>query len=182
MRPAFHAAVLASFMSITPALAQTAAPTAATDASLRHSALKATTFKIGTIIAGLTILSLAAGDVFGGVALTVFNTAAGWALYTANDYIWDTYAPPPAKLAAEQSFDATSDVWRTTGKFLTYKPVAAAIKFTSLYVYTGSVATTLVFGTVSTLTNTAVFYVNNLAWDFYDWSARGTAAAIPAKP
>jgi uncharacterized membrane protein len=40
-----------------------------------------------------------------------------------------------------------------------------------LYAYTGSLAVTTIFGTASILTNTVVFYANNMAWDLYDWYA-----------
>jgi uncharacterized membrane protein len=179
--PALAAAILAGLLSLSPALAQTApvqgivgqitlaeiAPS--NDASLTHSAFKATTFKLGTTVTNLTLLSYATGGVVGGVALTAFITASSWLLYTANDYAWDTYDPPPPKLAANESFDASGDVWRNTKKFLTFKPVIASLKVASLFVWTGSVATTAVFGTAAIVTNTAVFYVNNVAWDFYDW-------------
>lgn len=180
MRPALLAAVVASGLSIASAEAQTApAPSTApaNDASLSHSALKATTFKVGSTITNVTLLSYAAGGLVGGVALSTFMLAASWTIYTANDYLWDTYSPPPVKQEANESFDTGSDVWRNTWKFLTYKPVVASLKLASLYVYTSSATIAVVFGTASVLTNTAVFYVNNVAWDAYDWYA---AAPEPA--
>jgi uncharacterized membrane protein len=150
----------------------------ANNASLKHSALKATTFKVGSSATNLAILSYATGNVIGGAALTAFMLGSSWVIYTANDYLWDSYAPPPTRLTDSQAFDATADVWRNTGKFLTYKPMIASIKLAALYVYTGSAAVTAVFGTASILTNTAVFYVNNVAWDFYDWHAGAPAAVV----
>jgi len=156
-----------------PAWARDDAPGAApaNNASLTHSALKATTFKVGSTVTNLAVLSVATGGVAGGAALATFMLASSWVIYTANDYAWDTYSPPPRKQTEEQSFDATADVWRNTGKFLTYKPVIGSIKLAALYAYTGSVATAAVFGTASIATNTAVFYINNIAWDWYDWYA-----------
>lgn len=180
MRPALLAGVVASGLSIGSAVAQTApAPSTspAKEPSLTHSALKATTFKVGSTITNVTLLSYAAGGLVGGVALSTFMLAASWTIYTANDYLWDTYSPPPVKQEANELFDTSSDVWRNTWKFVTYKPVIASIKLASLYVYTSSATIALVFGTASVLTNTAVFYVNNVAWDAYDWYA---AAPQPA--
>jgi uncharacterized membrane protein len=150
-----------------PALAQPAAP--AQSASLTHSALKATTFKVGSTATNLAILSYAAGGFVGGAALSTFMLASSWVIYTANDYVWDSYSPPPTKRTEDQAFDASADVWRNTGKYLTYKPVIASIKLAALYAYTGSGVIAAVFGTASILTNTAVFYANNTAWDMYDW-------------
>ena len=179
--PTLAAAILAACLSLSPALAQTAstqgiagqitqaemAPSG--DASLKHSAFKATTFKVGTTLTNLTLLTYATGGVVGGLALTTFITASSWLLYTANDYAWDKYDPPAPKLGAGESFNAGGEMWRNTKKFLTFKPVIGSLKLASLYVWTGSVATAAVFGTATIVTNTAVFFVNNMAWDFYDW-------------
>ncbi len=43
------------------------------------------------------------------------------------------------------------------------------MKLTTLYLYTASASVALVFGTATVVANTAVFYANNLAWDYYDW-------------
>ena len=189
MRPALLAAVATGCLSISPVLAQTV-PSAGTvppvaaplgDASLSHSALKATTFKIGSTVTNVTLLSYAAGGLVGGVALSTFMLAASWTIYTANDYLWDTFSPPPVKQRADEAFDTSSDVWRNTWKFVTYKPVVASLKLASLYVYTSSATIAVVFGTASVLTNTAVFYVNNVAWDAYDWYSMPLPAAPNVK-
>jgi uncharacterized membrane protein len=176
-------AVMAAFPLAMPALAQSDLPGAApaNNASLTHSALKATTFKVGSTGANLAILSYAAGGIVGGAALTTFMLGTSWVLYTANDYLWDSYAPPPTKQTEQQAFDATADVWRNTGKFATYKPVIASIKLAALYAYTGSAGVTAVFGTASIFTNTVMFYANNTAWDVYDWYATPPVPATAAR-
>ena len=191
MRPALLAAVATGCLSISPVLAQTVPspgtvrketvpPVAAPpgDASLSHSAMKATTFKVGSTVTNVTLLSYAAGGLVGGVALSTFMLAASWTIYTANDYLWDTFSPPPVRQEANESFDTGSDVWRNTWKFVTYKPIVASLKLASLYLYTSSATIAVVFGTASVLTNTAVFYVNNVAWDAYDWYS----SPLPAAP
>jgi len=150
-------------------------------ASLSHSALKATTFKAGSTAVNLAILSYATGTVVGDVALSAFILGTSWVIYTANDYVWDSYSPPPVKQAASESFDATADVWRNTWKFLTYKPIIGSIKVASIYLYTGSAAVAGVFGTATIVTNTAVFYANNMAWDLYDWYAGAKPNMLVAK-
>ncbi len=150
MRQALLSAVAASFLAAMPAMAQPApGPLAAAmaaeghgtapadGASLTHSAIKATTFKVATTVTNVALLSYAAGGIIGGTALSAFMLGSSWVLYTANDYFWDKYSPPAAKQASGQEFDASADVWRNTMKFLTYKPVIASIKLASLYVYTG---------------------------------------------
>ncbi len=169
-----QAAPIAADPTVPPAAV--AAPPAG-NASLAHSALKATTFKVGSTVANLALLSYATGTLVGGAALTTFMLAGSWVIYTANDYIWDTYSPPPVRQTESETFDASSDVWRNTGKFLTYKPIVASLKLALLYGYTASPAITAVFGTASILTNTVVFYANNMLWDVYDWYA-----GAPVKP
>ncbi len=51
---------------------------------------------------------------------------------------------------------------------MTGKPVVASIKIAAVYVYTGSAVTALVYGTAAA---SAIFFVNDLAWDFYDQMA-----------
>jgi hypothetical protein len=194
MRLTLLAAGLASILLLDPAVAQTAPGPDATppsvqpdtspanSASLSHSAVKATTLKIATSVTNLTILSFAAGGIVGGTALTLFNTVSTLIIYTGNDYIWDSYWPAPVKQTADQSFDTTGDVWRNTWKYLTFKPVVLVVKWASILVYTGSMTTMLVFGTASSVTNAAVFYANNYAWDFYDWYASVPQQAAAAKP
>jgi uncharacterized membrane protein len=177
--PAFGQSVQGALVAPLQTVPSAAAPTGS--ASLSHSALKATTFKAGTTGVNLAILSYATGTLAGGVVLSGFVLGASWVLYTANDYIWDSYSPPPVKQAASESFDATADVWRNTGKFLTYKPIIATIKLASIYAYTGSAAVAGIFGTATVVTNTAVFYANNMAWDFYDWYAGAPANVVVAK-
>jgi len=185
MRRIMLVAAVAGGLSTNPAMAQSTMPVPAAHsdaASISHSALKATTFKVGTAAVNLTMLSYAAGGLVGGAALTTFVTATSWAIFTVNDYLWDSYAPSPVKQNAGQSFDASADVWRNTGKYLTYKPVVVSVKLAALYLYTGSASVALVFGTASAVANTAVFYGNNMAWDYYDWYWAAPPAAIMANP
>jgi uncharacterized membrane protein len=156
----------------------------AKDASLVLSASKATTFKIATVVTNMGIFSLGTASVVGGGLLTAFNVTKSRLLYTANDYAWDTYAPLPKPTGPAESFDAKASAWRTTQKFLTYKPVDTAIKFASIYLWTGSLPAMLVLGTASSVANTVVFYANNFAWDIYEWSATPPAPTntAPANP
>jgi hypothetical protein len=147
-------------------------------ASLLVSAYKATTYKIGTALTNMVVFSAGTGLV-GGTVLTAFTTAQTWLIYTGNDYFWDKYSPRQARTG--ESFDINESAWRSTEKFLTAKPLIVAIKLASIYAWTGSLAVTLVAGTVSTVATTAVFYVNNMGWDFYEWSQR-PASPAPAIP
>jgi uncharacterized membrane protein len=136
-------------------------------ASALMSATKATTYKLGTALTNMLILTAGTG-VVGGAVLAAFVTGESWLVYGVNDYLWDTYAPkPPAR--PDGSFDAKESAWRATEKWLTYKPVVVAFKFGAIYAWTGSVSAMLVLGTVTAVANTGVFYANNIGWDAYEW-------------
>lgn len=148
-------------------------------ASLGHSAIKATTFKMGSTVANVALLSYATGGIVGGVALSAFMLGSSWLVYTANDYMWDRYEPPPARQAAGESFDFGANAWRNTLKFITFKPVVASLKVASIYVYTGSIGVATMFGAASIVSNGAIFYANNMAWDMYDWYSQPVPVAQP---
>jgi uncharacterized membrane protein len=151
----------------TPAPGATADGSAEGKASALMSATKATTYKLGTALTNMLILTAGTG-VVGGAVLAAFVTGESWLVYGVNDYLWDTYAPkPPAR--PDGSFDAKESAWRATEKWLTYKPVVVAFKFGAIYAWTGSVSAMLVLGTVTAVANTGVFYANNIGWDAYEW-------------
>jgi uncharacterized membrane protein len=160
-----------------PAAAQAVAPpakppaaadgTASGEASALMSATKATTYKLGTALTNMLILTAGTG-VVGGTLLTAFVTGESWLVYGVNDYLWDTYAPKAAP-RADGSFDAKESAWRATEKWLTYKPVVSAFKFGAIYAWTGSVPIMLTLGTLTIVANTGVFYANNVGWDLYEW-------------
>jgi hypothetical protein len=104
-------------------------------ASLSQSAMRATTLKTGTAMINLGVLSYAVESVAAGGVLTGAISAISWAIYTGNDYFWDTYLPTPAKMAENQSFDASAQTWRASVKYFTYKPLAMTPKFAMLYLY-----------------------------------------------
>ena len=42
--------------------------------------------------------------------------------------------------------------------------------------------TTLVAGSATVLANTAVFYFNNFAWDYYDWRRSRAVRPVATRP
>jgi uncharacterized membrane protein len=145
--------------------------------SLAHSGLKQATYEIGNTLNNFVFLTAGVGGLAGGMVLTAFNTMQSWTVYTTNDYVWEKLYPP--QLSTDGSFDARQSAWRTTLKYMTGKPVVASIKIAAIYLYTGSPAIALVFGTAATLGASVVFFANNLAWDFYDQTV---AAEIGSEP
>jgi hypothetical protein len=90
-------------------------------------------------------------------------------LFTASDYRWG-YVSADKNQDSSQACDANASFWRTTAKFLTYKPVYSAIKFASIYLYPGSAAVMVIYGTASSVVKGGVFYANDFAWYVYVWS------------
>lgn len=141
------------------------------EAKVTRSAYKATTYKIGTAAINLAALSYAFGSLVDGGALAAGTAVTSWAVYTVNDYVWDKYYPAPVRESADQAFDAKAEAWRTTLKFLTFKPLGLGQKFVWLYAWTGSASMMWTWGLGITTVNTAWFYANDMAWDWYDWYA-----------
>jgi uncharacterized membrane protein len=153
----------------------------AADASVSHAAAKGITLKIGSALKKILIFSVGTGSVAAGGALTAITTASGYAVYVANEYLWDSYAPNTNIAANNQPFDTSASLWRNTTKYLTLKPVGMAVTWSLIYAYTGSWAATLAMGSASSLAGPLVFYANNIGWDWYDWHSNA-AAPSPAAP
>jgi uncharacterized membrane protein len=165
-------APFASAWSATPA--DTAAPldgSPSTKASFAHSGLKTVTYEIGNTLNNFAFLTAGTGELTGGVLLTAFNTLQSWTVYTTNDYLWERLYPRTTSKDATASFDVKQSFWHTSLKYMTGKPVVASIKIAAVYVYTGSAVTALVYGAAATAGASVIFFVNNLAWDFYDQMA-----------
>jgi uncharacterized membrane protein len=160
-----------------PAPAQNSIP--ASKASFAHSGLKTVTYEVGNTLNNFLFLTAGVGGLAGGLLLTTFNTMQSWTVYTTNDYFWERLYPREPSKDGTGSFDVQQSAWRTTLKYMTGKPVVASIKIAAIYLYTGSAATALVFGTAATAGASVVFFVNNFAWDFYDQTAAPRIASEP---
>ncbi len=166
--------------SAVPANAATAQGSTPTlRASFAHSGLKTLTYEVGNALNNFGFLTLGAGGLGAGLLLTGFNTVQSWTVYTANDYLWERFNPPQANTDGTGVFDAKQSLWRTTLKYMTGKPVVASIKIAALYVYTGSAATAFGYGLAATAGASVVFFVNNIAWDYYDQMVACPQASKP---
>jgi hypothetical protein len=149
-------------------------------ASVSHAAAKGITLKIGSVLKKLVIFSTGTGSVAAGGMLTAITATSGYAIYVANEYLWDSYAPQTS-LAADHPFDTSASFWRNTEKYLTLKPVGMAATWSLVYLYTGSWTATLAMGSASSLAGPLLYYANNIGWDWYDWYS-GSAEATKASP
>jgi hypothetical protein len=147
--------------------------------SIGHSMAKGATLKIGTTFALAAVYFAGTGSMAATGMLTAINTLGSYAIYVGNEYLWDTVAPVPDAATGAGGFDASASLWRNTGKYLTFKPAVAAFGWASVYWYTGSVASMVTMGSVTTLVLPAVFYINNVGWDWYDWYSRPADTGSP---
>ncbi|MEJ0016798.1 MAG: hypothetical protein WDN25_09545 [Acetobacteraceae bacterium] len=186
------AAVTAVYLGLCPVIAHAADPagqaaaeadTAAGEPSVGRAAAKGLTFKTASALKKVLIYSLGTGSLAAGGTLTAITTVTSYATYVANDYLWDSWSPDQKAAAGtgDGSFDASSSFWRNTTKYLTQKPVAMATSWSIVYLYTGSWTATVAMSSLSSLTGPAVFYANNMAWDWYDWYTK-PAPQEPPKP
>jgi len=179
LRRRLVACVLAASLLAPVAPAWSAAPpdpapaqacTSPAKASLAHSGVKQVTYEIGNTLNNFGFLTIGVGTLSSGVALTAFNTLQSWTVYTTNDYLWEKYDPWKTRNEDAVSFDVRRSFWRTTLKYMTGKPVVASIKIAALYVVTGSAVTAFAYGIAATAGASVIFFMNNLAWDYYDQS------------
>ena len=138
---------------------------------MSHAFAKATTLNIGIAAVAMTIYSIGTGSLASGGVLTAGALVVGFTVYPANEYLWDHFAPNTNVRINDKVFDTSASLWRNTYKYLTFKAGAMITKFSWLYLYTGSIASTMVMGTLSSAVFPAIFYVNNVGWDWHDWYA-----------
>lgn len=192
MRAICTAALTTSLLLPLPAWSQlpTATKQAAeipAPASARHVLAKTLTVEVGAAVAFMTIFGIGTGSLPAASVLTTGTLVIGAVAYPINEYLWDYYSPNTNLPANNPTFDASNSLWRTTYKYLSFKVSILASKFGWLYLYTGSVVSTVTMGTASSLALPAVFYLNDTAWDWYDWSAAApvtpkSQTAAPAVP
>ena len=134
--------------------------------SFAHSSLRTLTYEVGATLNNFVFLSLATGSVVTGGGLTAFNTLQSWTVFTINDYLWNLYSPPQIQREGE-AFDAEESLRRTSWKYLTGKPVVTFNKILAISLYTGSLSTGLFYGLSAATGSSVIFFLNNIAWDYY---------------
>ena len=145
-------------------------------ASASHVLAKTVTLNTADAAVFMAIFGAGTGSLPAAVVLTASMMVIGTVVYPVNEYLWDYYSPNTNLKTNNESFDTSASLWRTTYKYLSFKAGVTIAKFGWLYVYTGSVISTVTMGAASTVALPAIFYVNNTAWDWYDWNT----AAPPA--
>jgi len=154
----------------------------AADPSLGHAAAKGVTLKVATTALGMTVFSVGTGSLWSAGVLTMLGTATSYVTYVTNEYLWDTYAPNTNLRANSESFNTGQSLWRNSGKYLTFKPAVVAVNWAAIYLYTASAAATVAMGSVYSLTVPAIYYLNNVGWDWYDWySGVSSGPTVPPR-
>ena len=164
-----HLPVLVSFVGAI-AIASPSRAEAPTTAANPVAEWEAETYQIATVVTSMAVYSLGTGSLVGGGVLTAFNAAKSWLLADANNYAWDSLLPARPAVEEPDQGPAEESLWRKAGKYLTFKPVDTALKFGSLYLYTGSLSQSFALGSATSLTSTVVYVVNRLAWGVYSWT------------
>ena len=157
-----------------PAPAELTVPDAAQpprtmEASVSHSALKGLTLKAMSISTTAVIFALGTGSAATGGVMAVMNGIAGYGIFVANDYIWDTYWPNTNLASNNQNFQATTSLSRNTLKYLTLKPALTLLNVGVIYAFTDTLTATAATSVATIIALPMIFYVNNTLWDWYDW-------------
>lgn len=144
-------------------------------ASAQHVLAKTVTINAAAGAVFMTIFGIGTGSLPAATVLTAGSLLASTIIYPVNEYVWDSLSPNTNLSANNKDFDTSASLWRTTYKYLSFKASVLTSKFAWVYLYTGSIAATATMGTASSLALPAIFYLNNTAWDWYDWR---TAAPV----
>ncbi len=147
-------------------------------ASVTLAMAKGITYKIATAVTWGVVGYAGSGALTGATFLAGATTVASYVVYVGNEYGWDYFMPPPAA-RVDGSFDAPASAWRNTWKFITFKPLVTSVNWSIAYLYTGSAAQALAMGTSAAIAITGVFYLNNMAWDWYEWHDSTAPAKQP---
>jgi hypothetical protein len=152
----------------------------AAQASIGHAALKGVTLKItqGLYSFGVFTVGVGVGTTLG-AAMAVADGVGAYVVYVSNEYLWDTVHPNTNLRANNEGFGPLSSLSRTTLKYITYKPAVTAWHWALIYSVTGSLQTMVLAGSVLWFTLPLMFYVNDTAWNLYDWRF---AAGAPTEP
>jgi uncharacterized membrane protein len=146
-----------------------ASPKQTMPTSMGHVVAKTLTLNTGIAVSAMTIYSLGTASLVAGSALTAGSLLVGFTVYPANEYLWDRFSPSTNVRSNNEAFDTSASLWRTTYKYLTLKVATTVSKFSILYIYTGSVASTMVMGTAASVVFPLIVYANDIGWDWYDW-------------
>jgi len=151
---------------------------AAAEASLGHAALKGITLKLTQGLYSFGVFTVGVGVATTlGAAMAVADGVGAYGIYVGNEYLWDTLRPNTNLRVNNEEFGLFSSLSRTTLKYITYKPAVSVWHWGIIYAVTDSLQTTVMAGSVLWFTLPLMFYVNNTAWDLYDWSLATGAAA-----
>ncbi len=151
-------------------------PSVAEEASVGHAAMKDLTLKTTLAVASMALFYAGTGSLFASSMLATVVSGASYTVYVVNDYLWDRYSPDTNANTNNQSLSATTNVNKKTAKFLTFKPAVMAADWGAIYLYTGSLTSMVTMGPAFSLMLPVVFYLNNTAWDWYDWRAAPTVS------
>jgi uncharacterized membrane protein len=154
-----------------------AAPELTASGTLGHAVAKGVTLKVINGVVALTVFGTGTGSLVTGGVLAAAVAASSFTVFVANDYIWDQVFPNTNLAANNQSFNGIWSVGRNTAKFLTFKPAVVAVDWSVIYLYTGSLASTLTMGPAYSILSPLTFYANNVVWDWYDWWSTPAVAA-----
>jgi uncharacterized membrane protein len=154
-------------------------PPKAMEASVSHSALKGLTLKAMSVSTTAVIFALGTGSVATGGLMAVMNGIGGWGIFTANDYIWDTFWPNTNLASNNQNFQATTSLSRNTLKYLTLKPALTVLNVGVIYAFTDTLTATAATSVATILVLPVLFYANNTLWDWYDWRSTPPAMTAP---
>ena len=156
--------------------------------AIKQAVVKTITFRIIVTTLDFTSNYVVIGDPATAAGLSTFALAAGPLFYFGHETAWNYYlgpsgttvhlpALPPLRRDAKTSRGGFT-ISRALAKTITFRTIATAMDFTTIFVVVGDLATAAVLSSFGFVVGPFVYLGHEMAWDYYS-SPRERTVDLP---
>jgi uncharacterized membrane protein len=124
---------------------------------------KTITFRVVVTTTDFTSNYVVTGSLATAAGLSALALAIGPALYFAHETAWNYFATSGTDVALPRGFVIS----RRLAKTITFRMIATAVDFTTLYLGTGDLATAALLTTFGFVVGPFVYLGHEMAWDYF---------------
>jgi uncharacterized membrane protein len=156
-----------------------AAPVIPARFAIKQAVAKTITFRVIVTALDFTSNYVVLGEVATAAGLSAFALVIGPVFYLVHETAWNYFSPPgsavelPALMALRPDAKATPParrvivVNRALAKTITFRTIATATDFTTIYVVVGDLATAAGLSAFGFVVGPFVYFGHEKAWDYY---------------
>jgi uncharacterized membrane protein len=144
---------------------------------------KTITFRLIVTTLDFTSNYIVIGELGTAAGLSVFALVVGPLFYLVHEAAWNYYAPSAETTIELPSLSSARGfvMSRALAKTITFRTVATAMDFTTMYVVTGSLATAVGLSAFGFVVGPFVYIAHEKAWDYYTSSGEHAPDPAPMK-